>query len=68
MQDYEGRVHYIDIDIEAHPAIAESVEIVETPAVQFFINKNKVYEFRWVKMKKALRGAIETQLENLAIV
>ena len=68
VQEYEGRVHYVDIDIEAHPAIAESAEIVGTPTVQFFFNKNKVYEFRGVKMKKALRGAIESQLKNLAIV
>ena len=67
VREYEGRVHYVDIDIEAHPAIAESAEIVGTPTVQFFFNKNKVNEFRGVKMKKALRAAIESQLGNLAI-
>ena len=66
VSDYAGRVHYVEIDIEAHPAIAESADIVGTPTVQFFFNKNKVHEFRGVKMKKVLRATIETQLENLA--
>ncbi|WP_202951153.1 thioredoxin-disulfide reductase [Synechococcus sp. PCC 7336] len=62
VDEFSGKVHYVEIDIEAHPAIAEAAGVTGTPTVQFFKDKAKVYEFRGVKLKKALQESIEEHL------
>ncbi len=62
VDEYDGRIHFIEIDIDADPEIAQSAEIVGTPTVQFFKNKNKVAEMQGVKQKSQYRELIESHL------
>jgi thioredoxin reductase (NADPH) len=60
--EFEGRMHYIEIDITEDPEIAESAGVVGTPTIQFFKNKEKVAELIGVKSKSQYRETIETYL------
>lgn len=60
--EFEGRMHYIEIDITEDPEIAESGGVVGTPTIQFFKNKEKVAELMGVKSKSQYRETIETYL------
>lgn len=60
--EFEGRMHYIEIDITEDPEIAESAGVVGTPTIQFFKNKDKVAELMGVKSKSQYRETIETYL------
>jgi thioredoxin reductase (NADPH) len=58
IDEFEGQIHYIQIDIEADPEIAESAGIVGTPTVQFFKQKALVGEMRGMKQKSEYRQHI----------
>jgi thioredoxin reductase (NADPH) len=60
--EFDGRIHYIEIDITEDPDIAEAAGVVGTPTIQFFKNKEKVNEFRGVKQKSQYREAIAAHL------
>ena len=60
--EFEGRMHYIEIDITEDPEIAESAGVVGTPTIQFFKNKDKVAELMGVKSKSQYRETIETYI------
>jgi thioredoxin reductase (NADPH) len=62
IDEYDGKVHYVNIDIEQDPDIAESAGIVGTPTVQIFKQKAKVGELKGVKQKSQYREVIETHL------
>jgi len=60
--EYGDRVHYVVVDIEDAPQIAEAAGINGTPTLQFFKKKSKVGEFGGVKMKKEYREFIDSNL------
>lgn len=60
--EFEGQIHYIEIDIEADPAIAEAAGIIGTPTIQFFKTKDKVAEVKGMKQKSELRDLIQQYL------
>jgi thioredoxin reductase (NADPH) len=62
IDEYDGKVHYINIDIEQDPDIAEAAGIIGTPTVQLFKLKEKVGELKGVKQKSQYREAIAAQL------
>ena len=62
VDQFEGRIHYVEIDITEDPEIAESAGITGTPTVQFFKHKGLVGELRGMKQKSQYRGIIETNL------
>ncbi len=62
IDEYDGKVHYINIDIEQDPDIAESAGIVGTPTIQVFKYKEKVAELKGVKQKSQYREVIEANL------
>ena len=62
IDEFEGRIHYIQIDIEADPEVAESAGIVGTPTVQFFKHKALVGEMRGMKQKSEYRNKINELL------
>jgi thioredoxin reductase (NADPH) len=62
VDEFEGKIHYVEIDIEQDPEIAESAGILGTPTVQFFRNKDMVGELRGVKQKSQYRQMIEQHL------
>ncbi|KAK9282900.1 hypothetical protein L1049_011125 [Liquidambar formosana] len=59
IDEYDQNVHYIEIDIEEDPEIAEAAAIMGTPCVQFFKNKEMIRTISGVKMKKEYRELIE---------
>jgi thioredoxin reductase (NADPH) len=62
VDEFEGRVHFIEIDIEEDPEIAESAGVLGTPTLQLFKDKAKVGEFRGVKQKSQYRQLISDNL------
>lgn len=62
VDEFEGKIHYIEIDIEQDPDIAEAAGVVGTPTIQFFKNKDKVEELKGIKQKSQYRQVIEQYL------
>lgn len=62
VDEFDGKIHYIEIDIEEDPEIAEAAGITGTPTVQFFKHKDKVGEMRGVKPKSQYREMIQNNL------
>lgn len=58
IDEFDPKVHYIEIDIEQDPEIAEAAGIVGTPTVQFFKDKAKVAEIKGMKQKSQYRETI----------
>lgn len=65
---YEGRVHYVEIDISKDAEIAEAAGVTGSPTVQIFHEKSLVKEFRGVRMKSEYRRVVEEMLEKSQVV
>ncbi|GFY98207.1 NADPH-dependent thioredoxin reductase C [Actinidia rufa] len=50
IDEFDQNVHYIEIDIEEDPEVAEVARIMGTPCVQFFKNKEMLRTVSGVKM------------------
>ncbi|KAK5842866.1 NADPH-dependent thioredoxin reductase 3 -like protein [Gossypium arboreum] len=59
IDEFDQNVHFIEIDIEEDPEIAEAAGIMGTPCVQFFKNKEMLRTVSGVKMKREYREFIE---------
>jgi thioredoxin reductase (NADPH) len=64
IDEYEKKVHFVEIDIDAEPEIAEMGQVMGTPTIQFFKHQQLVKEMKGVKQKSEFRQAIE---ENLVL-
>jgi thioredoxin reductase (NADPH) len=62
VDEYTGKIHFIEIDIEADPEIAQAGGVNGTPTVQFFKNKDRLYNWPGVKMKKDYREVIDANI------
>lgn len=62
VDEFDGKIHYIEIDIEQDPEIAEAAGVVGTPTIQFFKHKDKVGELKGVKQKSQYRELIQSHL------
>ena len=62
VDEYEGKIHFVEIDIEQDREIAENAQVIGTPTVQFFKDKELVEEFRGVKQKSEYRQVIDNHL------
>jgi len=62
VDEFDGRIHYVEIDIEADPEIAENAGIVGTPTIQYFKDKALVTELKGVKPKSQYRELIASNL------
>ncbi|WP_013321906.1 thioredoxin-disulfide reductase [Gloeothece verrucosa] len=62
VDEYEGKIHFVEIDIDADPEIAKTGGVVGTPTVQFFKDKQFLKEMRGVKQKSDFRSVIESYL------
>ena len=60
--EYAGRVHLVEIDIEADPEIAQAAGVAGTPTVQLFVAKERVANVPGVKMKRDYRALIDSAL------
>ncbi|XP_006351311.1 thioredoxin reductase NTRC-like [Solanum tuberosum] len=59
IDEFDKDVHLVEIDITEDPEIAEAAEIMGTPCVQFFKNKEMLRTVSGVKMKREYREFIE---------
>ncbi|CAI5468992.1 unnamed protein product [Closterium sp. Yama58-4] len=59
VEEFDRQIHWVEIDIEEDPEIAEAAGIMGTPVVHFFKNKEKINEIKGVKMKRVYREFIE---------
>ena len=62
VQEYEGKIHFVEIDIVADPEIAEMGQVSGTPTVQFFRDQELLQEIKGVKQKSEYRQLIEGYL------
>lgn len=62
VDEFEGKMHMIEIDIQAEPEIAETAGVTGTPTIQFFKNKELLQELKGVKPKSQYRQLIESNL------
>ena len=62
IDEFDGKVHYVEIDIEADPEIADNAGVTGTPTVQFFKEKGLVDQVRGVKQKSLYREMIENYM------
>ncbi|MBP0020948.1 MAG: thioredoxin-disulfide reductase [Cyanobacteria bacterium SBLK] len=64
IDEYDQKIHFVEIDIDADPDIARDALVVGTPTVQFFKNKELVEVMQGVKQKRIYRQAIERYLRE----
>ncbi|MFB2881228.1 thioredoxin-disulfide reductase [Floridanema aerugineum] len=62
VDEFEGKIHFIEVDIEKDPEIAENAGVTGTPTIQFFKNKELLTELKGVKPKSQYRELIESYL------
>ena len=62
VEEFDGKIHYVEIDIEQDPEIAENAGVTGTPTVQLFKNKELIDQYRGVKQKSEYREAIARNL------
>ncbi len=62
VDEFDGKIHFIEIDITEDPDIAENAQITGTPTVQFFKDKELVAQLQGVKPKSEFRKIIEQYL------
>ncbi|XXG83562.1 hypothetical protein AAC387_Pa10g1290 [Persea americana] len=60
IDEFDENVHFVEIDIEEDPEVAEAAGIMGTPCVQFFKNKEMLRTVSGVKMKREYRDFILT--------
>jgi thioredoxin reductase (NADPH) len=59
---YAHAVHYVEIDIEKDPEIAEASGITGTPTVQVFHRKQRLHVLPGVRMKSEYRSLLDGAL------
>ncbi|MFB2935473.1 thioredoxin-disulfide reductase [Aerosakkonemataceae cyanobacterium BLCC-F154] len=62
VDEFEGKIHFIEVDIEKDPEIAENAGVTGTPTIQFFKDKELLTELKGVKPKSQYRQLIEEYL------
>ena len=64
--EYEGKIHFVEIDIVEDPEIAKMGQVVGTPTIQFFSNQELVKEMKGIKQKSEYRQVIDSYLPTVA--
>lgn len=62
VDEFDGKIHYVEIDIDAEPDIAQKAQVVGTPTVQFFKDKELLEVVQGVKQKSQYREKIQSYL------
>jgi thioredoxin reductase (NADPH) len=62
VDEFDGKIHFVEIDIDSDRDIAENAGVTGTPTVQFFKNKGLLKELKGVKQKSEYRQLIESNL------
>lgn len=62
VEEFDGKIHFVEIDIDQDREIAENAGVVGTPTVQFFKNKELLQELKGVKQKSEYRQLIASHI------
>jgi thioredoxin reductase (NADPH) len=62
VDEFDGRIHFVEIDIDKDREIAENAGVTGTPTVQLFKNKELLTEVKGVKQKSQYRQLLESSL------
>jgi thioredoxin reductase (NADPH) len=62
VDEFDGKIHFVEIDIDKDRDIAENAGVTGTPTIQFFKNKELLHEVKGVKQKSEYRKLIESSL------
>ncbi len=62
VDEYDGKIHFVEIDIDAEPDIAANAQVTGTPTVQFFKDRELLTQMKGIKQKSEFRKAIESYL------
>lgn len=62
VDEYESKIHFVEIDIEADPEIAKSAGVMGTPTIQFFKDRELLKELKGIKQKSEFRQIIDNYL------
>lgn len=62
VDEFDSKIHFVEIDIQQDPDIAENAGVTGTPTIQFFKNKELLQELKGIKPKSQYRQLIESQL------
>jgi len=62
VDEFDNQIHYVEIDIEQDPEIAENAGVTGTPTVQLFKDKELIHQYQGVKQKSQYRQLIEQNL------
>jgi thioredoxin reductase (NADPH) len=60
--EFDGKIHFIEIDITKDPDTAENAQVTGTPTVQLFKDKELLEHIQGVKQKSEYRKLIERYL------
>jgi thioredoxin reductase (NADPH) len=62
IDEYDGKIYFVEIDITEDPEIAQMGQVIGTPTIQFFRNQQMLEEVKGVKQKSEYRRVIESYL------
>ncbi len=62
VDEFDGRIHFVEIDIEKDRDIAENAGVNGTPTIQLFKNKELLVESKGIKPKSQYRQLVESHL------
>lgn len=62
VDEFDGKVHFVEIDIAQDRDIAENARVSGTPTIQFFKNRELLTESKGIKPKSQYRQLIESHL------
>lgn len=60
VDEFDGKIHFVEVDIEQDRDIAENAQITGTPTVQFFKAQEILTEIKGLKQKSEYRKVIES--------
>ena len=60
IDEYEGKIHFVELDIVEDPDIAKTAQVTGTPTIQFFKDKEMLQEMKGVKQKSEYRQIINS--------
>jgi thioredoxin reductase (NADPH) len=62
VDEFDGKIHFIEIDIDKERDIAETAGVTGTPTIQLFKNQELLMEVKGIKQKSQYRQLIEANL------
>lgn len=62
VDEFDGKIHFVEIDIDKDREIAEQANVTGTPTVQIFKDKELLQELKGVKQKSQYRELLESAL------